>query len=271
MSNIIKTENDIKSLADIRNNKDTNKISKPDIEEILKMLLTKDNENLLINYDIVKNGLKAGTFIIRNKKILFSLNQIEKWLDTNMRDFVRKFDIKDVNALRRCLYIFLITHEIEHSYQYLMGENLIKSPNKMIELGYKGICNMLNPSEHIIPRPIKETREHISRFLYKRNQNFYIIERNANIESTDLLCQCSLHMDREDMYKLFNYVKNTFAKIGYMESTIGSLEETYRKILMYDKYKKFYEEVNMSEEERVRFGLSISEETRNKVLSLKKI
>lgn len=270
MSNIIKSQNDVKVLVDIIKNIDTNNINKSDLEEILKMLLPKDNQNLLINYDITKNGLKAGTFIIKNKKILFALNKIESWLDTNAKDFSKKFNVKDINTLRIFLYLFLITHEIEHSYQYLMATNIIEAPNKVIELGYKGICDILNPPEYIIPRPIKETRTHISQFLYKMNQNFYVIERNANIECTDLLCQCSLYMDREDMYKLFNYVKNTFAKIGYMGSTIGSLEETYRKILMYDRYKKFYEEVNMSEEEKVRFGLSISEEMRNKVLSLKR-
>jgi len=271
MSNIIKSQNDISIIVDIINSIDVDEISKSDIEELLKMMLPKENANLLIKYDIREYGLNAGIFRLKTETIAFSLNKIEVWLSENIKSFSQRFEVKDINMLKRFLYIFLIAHEIEHSYQYLMGKGIISSPNKVIEMGYKGICDILNPREYIIPRPIKETREYISKFLYRINQNFYVIERNANIESTDLLCQCSMHMDREDMYKLFNYMKKTFEKIGYMESVIGSFEETYRKILMYDKYKKLFEVINMSEEEKIRFGLGIKEETRCKVLSLKRI
>ena len=61
-------------------------------------------------------------------------------------------------------------------------------------------------------------------------------------------------------------MKNTYLKCGYINSSIGSIEETYRKILMYSKYKKFFNEINLCEEEKVRYGFSISEETRKKLI-----
>ena len=60
-------------------------------------------------------------------------------------------------------------------------------------------------------------------------------------------------------------------KLGYINSNIGSIEETYRKTLMYRKYKKIYEDLEISDDERIRFGFNISDETRNKLLSKNRI
>ena len=80
------------------------------------------------------------------------------------------------------------------------------------------------------------------------------------------LCNCSLYMETYDIYNMFLSLKNKFLKLGYVDSNIGSFEETYRKILMYDKYLKISKELNICEKDRVRYGLNISEVTRKKVL-----
>lgn len=160
----------------------------------------------------------------------------------------------------------MITHEIEHSYQYLMAKGKVNAPCQMIQSGYQGIFALFNRNSSIIPRPIKETRELISYLLYKKNENLYILERNANLEATDLLCQLALFTGRDDIYKIFNEMKNTFMSVGYTDDNQGNLKETYQKILMYDKYKKFYQENNMSEEDKIRYGLNISEQTRARIL-----
>lgn len=164
------------------------------------------------------------------------------------------------------LFLFVITHEIEHSYQYLMGQNLISSPSKTIQRGYKGIFDLFLPDNSIIPRPIKQTRNTIALFLYKRKENFFILERNANIECTDLLCQLSNYMERIDIFEMFNSMKNSYMCMGYGKSSKGNLEETYKEILLYDRYQKFHEEV--TEEEKIRYGLNISEQAREKILKI---
>ena len=73
-------------------------------------------------------------------------------------------------------------------------------------------------------------------------------------------------MEREDIFEIFNEMKNNLISIGYKESSMGSLEETYRKILLYDRYKRFYENSDMSEEEKARYGLNINEQTRKIIL-----
>lgn len=76
-------------------------------------------------------------------------------------------------------------------------------------------------------------------------------------------------MKEENFYKTFNNIKSQYAKIGYLNSTQGSLEETYKKIQMYKKYQKFYQDTDLSEEDCIRYGLKIKESTRKRILNIK--
>lgn len=268
MSNILKSKNDLDLLKDIINYLNANDISKFYLDEILKFFIPKDNNNFLINYNIKERGFITAAFIPKMENITMSVNKIYKWLNENTYYLTETFNVKDEKILRSYLFLFLITHEIEHSYQYLMAKGKIEVPYNFISKGYSGLFEILNPKESIMPRPIKDIRRMIALVLYNVKENSYVLERNANVESTDLLCRCALNMNREDMYKVFNKLKNDFMKFGYTNDTIGSFQETYKKILMYDKYKKIFNNVDVSEEERIRYGLEILEDTREKVLSL---
>lgn len=266
MSNIITEKEDLLFLSNIIKYINKNDINKEYLEEILKQLLPKKNGENLIRNNIGENGITTAVFSPRTESIKISINKMNEWLDSNSKDLSEMYKINDVNTLKSFLFLFMITHEIEHSYQYLISKGKIESPTKIITQGYKGIFDLLIPDKHIIPRPIKETRRTLSVFLYKLKENFYILERNANIESTDLLIELAAFMEREDMINLFKDIHDTCIEIGYTENSKGSLDETYRKILLYDRYKKFYEETNLKEEEKIRLGLNISEETRQKIL-----
>lgn len=267
MSNIIKDKNDLILLKDIISYLNINDISKNYLDEILKFLIPKDNGNLLVNYNIKEKGNITAAFIPKMEIIMISINEMDKWLNKSIYYLKEEFNVSDTKILRSYLTLFIITHEIEHSCQYLMGKGKIQPPHKFIENCYKELFEMLAPKDFIIPRPIKDTRRIISLVLYKAKQNFHVLERNANVECTDLLCKCALNMKREDMYEVFNSLKNDFMKFGYIKSTMGSFEETYKNILMYDRYKKIYKDINITEEDKVRYGLNITEETRKKVLS----
>lgn len=266
MSNIIKEKKDLLLLRDIINTFNKNELSKEYIEEILKLLIPNKNGNKLIDYNVKAKGQTSAIFSPKSVSINISIDKINEWLQLNSKDLSEMYKIDSLNTLKSFLFLFVITHEIEHSYQYLISRKLIESPSKIITQGYKGIFDILLPENHIIPRPIKETRRTLSILLYKSKENFFILERNANIESTDLLIQLATYIERENMISLFRDIHDTCVKIGYTENTRGSLEETYRKILLYDRYKKFYEETNLTEQEKVRLGLPIKEETREKIL-----
>ena len=103
-------------------------------------------------------------------------------------------------------------------------------------------------------------------FCDKTKENGLVLERNANIESTDLICRCAFYNEREDIYNLFIDMRNLFRTQGYIKSTKGSIEETFEEIFMHDKYKKIRQEIDLDEIDRLRYGLNISEETRKRIL-----
>ena len=269
MLNIISGEKELLVLKDFINISFNDGLTKSNIEELLKELLPSKNGELLINYKVNEMGINIADFVASNRRINISLNKVNEWLDKNTKDFLQNLKTCDSKTLRTYLFLFMLTHEIEHSYQYLIGEGLAETPNDVLKSAYKGIYDLFISKDYIIPRPVSEMRRFISIFLYRLKQNYYLLERNASIESMDLVGKCALYNGREDIFKLFNEMRSTYSMCGYINSCMGSIEETYKNILMYDKYKRFYSDVDLSEEDKIRFGFCINEETRRKVLSRK--
>lgn len=265
MSQIIKSNDDLVLIRDIRERFYNDSFNINYINEELISLLPSSNDKVLINYEISSSGFIASSFIPRYKKIILCINKVNNWLDNNINDIMNEYNFSDYKLLKSYLFIFLITHEIEHSYQYLMGENIIKAPNIVISKAYKGLFDLFALDDSIIPKLISESRRKLSLLLYKIKENLYLLERNANIESMDLLCRLAILNNDDDIYNIFNEMRNLYLKCGYIRDNMGSIEETYRNILMYDKYKKFCTDINLSDDDKIRYGFNIDDNIREKL------
>lgn len=235
-------------------------------EQVLKELLPNNNGDLLIDYRVLEKGYMTALFRPHQREVLVSVNKMNEWLDKNCDDLRKMYKIDDLNEFRIFLSLFVVAHEIEHAKQFFIGNGEEEAPNILVKKGYEGIFDLFYKDESIFPRPIKDTRRKISLMLYKMKENNYILERNANVEGADYLTQLALYMNKENIFNVFNDLKTNFLKLGYVESNMGCLEETYRNILMYDKYKKIYKDLEICCEDRIRYGLSISDDTRIKIL-----
>ena len=262
MSNIYKSDNTLNDLVGIKESF-SNGIFEENLNETLNYLIPKKDGKSLIRSNIKSIDRAAAKFVPSRVCIYTSVNKLNEWLDNNTSDFYNSYKIDDKNVLRDYLLLFVLTHEIEHSYQYLMGKGIINSPNEMLKNAYNGLMSLLIRQDYIIPRPVTQIKRDISLILYKKDENNYLLERNANIESTDLLMKLSKYESREDMYNLFSMINGAFKKVGYIDNNNGSIYETYKSILMFSKYKKFYEEIEMSEEERIRYGFSLKKNISN--------
>jgi hypothetical protein len=140
----------------------------------------------------------------------------------------------------------------------------------LVRDGYKGIFDLFEKKESFIPRPFKESRRVLSLFLYKMRENEFVLERNANVESLDLVCRLSSLLSDQKSYSAFSDMLYTFVKCGYTENVVGSMVNTYNSILLGDRISKFDDFGDLTFEQRVRYGLSISSLEREKVLSLGK-
>lgn len=268
MSNVIKDKNDLLMLKDIINHFRCDGVSQEYLEDILKYLLPSWNGELLVKYKISDYSKNAGLFIPKIQTLVLSVDKMKEWVDKNAHELKDDFNITYIEDFKSYLALFVIIHEIEHVYQYLIGKGILDSENDLLKYGYKGLVDLLHSeSTQIIPRPIKKLKDFISIILYKLKEDVYVLERNANVLSSDLLSLCALEMNRDDLYNAFIQMRNIFMTCGYTESAMGSFEETYRKLLLYPRFKRLYDKVEMSEKEKLIYGFRVKEDTRRLVLS----
>ncbi len=267
MSNIISGKNSFLMFNDFFSEIEKNGIRVENISELLNLIIPRDKAGkLLINYRVKEKGVGTAVFSPKFEDIVISINKIIDWLSANSLQLAEMYKVDDVEKLRKYLLLFVITHELEHGYEYLMGKGTYESPCSLVSESYRSLFSLLVTPSYIIPRPVKEVRRVVSLIKYKQRENNFLLERNANIEAFDLLSKLALENADEELYHAFLNMKNCFMLQGYADSTEGSISETFRNILMSDKYRKMNKENNLSMEDKVRFGLEIDEETRAKVL-----
>ena len=271
MSHILKDKIDLDVIRYFYDNLDTSNISKGFVIDILEEILPRDFCNqLLIEYDVKDNGLNPAIFYPGRDLISLSISKIDKWLKNNTESLGEYYKVSDLNLFSKYLFFYMVIHEIEHGYQFLIADDKIASPCVLVRDGYKGIFDLFDKKDTIIPRPIKESRRLFSLFLYKFHENEFVLERNANVESLDLICKLAKRLSDEKSYTVFLDMFYTFIKCGYLDNNKGILLNTYNSILMGDRVSKTDDYSDLSFEQRVRYGLPISSLEREKVLSLGK-
>ena len=269
MSNIIKDKDGLLLLKDIITYTQKNDLTVDYLEDTLKYLLPKNSDKLLTGYYVREKGNITGMFIPYSNKIILSIDKINDWLDRQVSDFSSEYKISNMNEFRSYMLLFILTHEIEHAYQYLMGKEIVDAPNDVLKNAYQGLFDLMAKKHYILPRPITLSRRMISKVLYKTKENQYLLERNANILSMELVSKSALFNDDIEIYKIFDDMMRTYLVCGYTDGNIGSIHETYHNILMEDKYRKFYHDMVMDDKDKVRYGFEITDDIRSKILKLK--
>ena len=271
MSHILKDKIDLDVIKYFYDNLDINNIKKSFIIDILEEILPRDSCNrLLIEYEVKENGGSPAIFYPSRELISISIPKMQRWLRVNSDSLGGCYNITDIDTFSKFLFFYMITHEVEHGYQFLMAFDKIDCTCVLVRDGYKGIFDLFEKKESFIPRPFKESRRVLSLFLYKMRENEFVLERNANIESLDLVCRLSSLLSDQKSYSAFLDMLYTFVKCGYSENVVGSMVNTYNSILLGDRISKFDDFSDLTFEQRVRYGLSISSLEREKVLSLGK-
>ena len=237
------------------------------MEEMVDMILPRDEEGMLLVNPIVKeNGTKTAIFIPRFNSIEFSVLKCRQWVIDNLQDLSKYYNVTDQKTFGYYLSLFTMLHEIEHSYQYLMGQGKTSAPCKLVQDGYKALTELLIKPDYILPRPIKQTRRWISLIQYYRNQDMYSLERNANVEAFSTILQLAQESGNEEMIRVFTDMLNVYMGIGYQEDGKGAFYHTFSDIKMMDTYKRINNIGELSIEEKVRYGLEIPNYVRNDLL-----
>lgn len=266
MSNLIKHKTDIDKLTKLVDNIRHYQLNNTFIDYAFEILTPRSEDRVrLTKYVIDEKTMHPAYFNPNYNSILISYNKINNWVEENSLKFKEKNENISVDDFKAYLTIFLISHELEHAYQYLSSKNLCDNNTIMTEV-YKNLYNLFKPEDVFFINPIKRYRRLTSLVLYKINENKYLLERNANLEAFDLLCTISDLEDNKKIKDCFNKMNLIIKKTGYNDIYNGSIEETYKKILMSDVYKKINISNEFSFEEKVRFGLPINEREKKLIL-----
>ncbi len=247
-------------------------ISREQVEEILFKIVPKDIDGKhLVNLVIKDVGRDTGVFRAESESLIVSIDKLNKWLDFNALDLSKYYNDGDILLLKAYLTLYVLTHETEHACQYLIGEGKIDAPCVMLQQGYKSLFDLMKKPNYVLPHPIKQTRRTISLVRYYRKPNEYLLERNAQFDSLSLLLEIAFNNGHDNIYGILEKMKNTFAIAGYTENCDGTLVNTFKDIYMRDKLDTFchdYEDMDMIT--RYRFGLPVDENTRGRILNLKR-
>lgn len=246
-------------------------ITKEVVEDFLHRFVPKDEfGNELVCILVRDKGTVTAMFYPRFESIEVSINKLNDWLVFNSKDLAKHFNISDVELLNNYLFMMALTHELEHSYQYLIGKGIVKAPCRMVQQGYKALFDLLIPKDYIIPRPIKQVRRFVSLVAYMKNENQYLLERNAQFDSLSLIADIALSNGHDEMFKVFNGMKNAFATLGYTNNAEGTLVNTFNNIYMKDKLNKIDQDIeNLGMNDRFRLGLPVDKQTHERILVLR--
>lgn len=237
------------------------------INEFLDVVIPKSNEGVnYIKSTINIKGRITAMFIPTTQTINVSVLKLTNWLDANSISLCDYYNIKDKEQFKNYLLLMALIHEIEHSYQYIISINKMEMSSSVLQSSYRLLFDLFQPNNSIIPHPIQETKRIVSLILYKKNENMYLLERNAQVETLDLLVKLTSLNKNENLNNIFNNMLNKYISIGYLNNQNGCVEETLKKTLLIHKIKNITDGNSLNNEQKIKFGLSIDEEVRQKIL-----
>lgn len=272
MGNMVENKKDINYLCSMLETIRNEALTPFLIECLLENIIPRDeNGELMVNYVVRENSKTPAIFYPRYNTIQVGMIGLMNWVENNGNDLANVYNIEDSYKLKLYMVLMAIMHEVEHSYQYLIANGKVEAPCKMIKEGYKTLTELMIPKDYILPRPIKQVRRVISLIKYRKRENEFLLERNAQYNSLDDLSKVAIIMGDKEIADMFIHMRNLFGSSGYISNTNGNLIFTLEEICMKDKIKKLSEDhENLDMMERYRLGLPIDQDTRKKILSFKK-
>lgn len=226
----------------------------------------------LIQDRIREKGLISMRFYPQYSSINGSYNFLDNWSEANKNCFEDFCNVKDTELFKLYLKLYAISHEVEHAYQKLCASGIFTSGSEQVNALYRYLFDLYSKQDTILPHPIRDVARIVSLALYKKNENQFFVERNANVESFDFVSKLALECNDEEIYEAFHEGRKHVLPVGYIGSNMGSVYDTYKNMKRLRAYK-FYSNQEaldkLSDEDRVRLGLPISEDVREAVLNLK--
>ena len=262
MSHIISNEKELLELNKILTDTDSN-INNERISRLLHFLLPRNKEGAsLVSSRVGETCKVSSEYVPRYNLIDVSVSKLANVLENNVKIYKSIYN-GDPIKLKNTLLLYVLAHEVEHSYEYLISKGIVDAP-KEVALEYKLLMELFTDKLELLDK--KEKQLAIS--TYNVNPYKYVLERNSNLEASALSLDIA-HLNKdEELSKVFIPLTRKYLSSGY-EST-SPMEETFYSLKLDKIYNTIAKDPNLDLKTRLNYGLEINKEEKQKVLKLNK-
>lgn len=250
------TNEELKILSEKIRNFKKHGINKETILDTLHSLLS-DNQNL-IHFNI-KENLYPICLDANAKEIQINIDKLNKTINQSIKYLEQIFPEINNKEMYYYYILYSLTHETRHVFQYLIANKQIQCPYEIIVEVYKNMFQIGNLDTGKI-------NNFISEYLYYLYNERLVLERNANIEGSELLTKLALYEENEPIANVFKQMYKKNLVYGYDDRYNGSIEETYKRLYLKKLYNNLPTEEAIPIKDRIHYGLPINEETKKKIL-----
>ena len=178
------TENEIKTLAEKLYALRKTGINRITIIQILNDLIP-ETEKEIIQYNI-DNTIYPICFNADNATMYISIEKLNKTIINSIKVLKRIFPNMNEYEMINYYILFALTHEIRHINQYLIAIGEIEAPYQIVKEVYQNMFKLGNLNTNPL-------RNFVSEYLYNLNNERFIMERNANIEASEILRNLAIY------------------------------------------------------------------------------
>lgn len=254
MSHIIKSDKDIENVDKQLILLQERGFNAEVLEEILKGFIPKNDRFQVETY--IDDFCDEVAFFPEYKRIQISPTYLQNYIFRLIDSIGDKNCNFNQDELFRYYVIFVLAHEVEHVYQYLIGYNYIDYPYNLVKEIYGNLI-FLDKKINSIHRQL---------LVNKINKASLVFERNANVEAYDLLCKLAEYENNLSIKRFFDNQLSYYLKLGYTQHCNGTVEQTYNELLLMFLYKSLPKGENIPVDIRLRYGLPVDKEIRKKLL-----
>lgn len=230
------------------------------VRDIVDRIIPRDEDGKAYASLRLKDNGQAAAFSPNYNGITVSLENYKENAEGFAEVICKNGRINNSARLVSYLELFSLVHEVKHVRQKLIAKGIEQTPYQGVNIAYKEIFDVITKKDFIIPRPITQIRKAISEVIYYTHAYDFVLERNADIEALRDVIWISESLGDEEEKKGLELFMCLSESVGYLNNGNGSIQETFKKMHMMDKYKRLPFDCEISLDERIRYGLPISDD-----------
>lgn len=232
--------------------------SKESIEYILEELKP-FHKDYPINIEITDKGYPAYFNAYRNV-VHISEESLKNYVDKLVEGIIQLYPKlqKQKEELFAYTSLFVLCHEIEHTYQFMFGERYLEPPYEVVGDAYKKLIEIKEEKMSLL-----QFRILLSRYKSQKDKAHFVLERNANVEAYDLLLKLSKYESNSEMERLMYNQLMGYQTCGYASLRFnGAFDQSFRATWRKRKFDELDFSEEISTEDRIRYALPISDDER---------